>query len=211
MTGRTTSIRSTIFPERGLHVSPGFFLMLAAALLAGGTRATAAVLLAAAMHEGGHLLLLGLLGAPVEGIRLGAFGAEIRAYTERLSYGKELLATLAGPAANLVSAPLIALLAARCGWAWGYLFAGAHAVLGVYNLLPIPPLDGARALYLAVADCCGPDAGERAGRCAGLACAAVLTGFGAYWALAWGGALFLLAALGLLLPQLGLAKKRVTV
>lgn len=175
---------------------------------------TAAVLLAAALHECGHLALLLTLRAPVESLRLGAFGAEIRAHTERLSYGGELLVTLAGPAVNLVSAPLIAMCAARCSWAWGYLFAGAHAVLGVYNLLPIPPLDGERALYLLTAYCFGPDAGDAVSGAAGVACALLLCALGAYLTLRCGGALFLLAALGLLFGvfrQLGLAKKRIGV
>lgn len=194
-----------------MHISPGFFALLAAAMLVGGTEVTAAVLLAAAMHECGHLALLWALHAPVENLRLGALGAEIRAHTERLSYGGELLVTIAGPAVNLISAPLIASFAARRAWAWGYLFAGAHVLLGIYNLLPIPPLDGARALYLCTAYCFGPDAGDMVCGVAGLICALALCVLGAYLTLAYGGTLFLLAALGLLFGvfrQLGLAKMR---
>lgn len=150
------------------------------------------------MHECGHLAALAAFRVPVEGVSLGAFGATICARTERLSYGRELLATLSGPAVNLICAPLIGALARQNGWAWGYLFAGAHALLGVYNLLPVPPLDGGRALYLLIAWRFGPDAGERAATAAGLLCALALTALGAYLALAHGGALFLLAAAGLL-------------
>ncbi|MBE7004551.1 MAG: hypothetical protein E7425_09780 [Ruminococcaceae bacterium] len=211
MRGRTISIRHTIFPRAGLSASPAFFLTLAAALLVGGAEVAAAVLLAASMHELGHLLALRLLGASVEGLRLGGFGAEIRARTHRLSYFRELLAVLAGPAVNLLAAPLIASYAVRHGWDWGCLFAGAHVVLGVYNLLPIPPLDGARALYLVTAYCFDPYAADRAVAAVGLVCSCVLCAFGAYLAVCWGGMLFLLASFGLFLPQLGLAKQRATV
>ena len=157
------------------------------------------MLLAAAMHECGHLAALALLRVPVLGLRLGAMGAVLYAPgAARLSYGRELAVTLAGPAVNLLSAPLVAALAARWGWDWGYLFAGAHTVLGVYNLLPIPPLDGGRALYLLLAWRWGPDAGERVASLAGVSAAATLTVLGAYLTLTFGGALFLLAALGLL-------------
>lgn len=169
------------------------------ALLLSPIEATAAVLLAAAMHEGGHLAALAAFHVPVEGVRLGAMGAVIFAPgANRLSYGRELLVTLAGPMVNLISAPLLAALSARLGWEWGYLFAGAHTVLGVYNLLPIPPLDGGRALYLLLAWRWGPDAGERVATLAGASAAATLTVLGAYLTLTFGGALFLLAALGLL-------------
>ncbi len=178
---------------------PGFFLLLLASLSLAPWTLTAAVLLAAAMHEGGHLAALAIFHVPVLGLRLGAMGAVIFAPgVNRLSYGRELLVTLAGPMVNLLSAPLLAALSARLGWEWGYLFAGAHTVLGVYNLLPIPPLDGGRALYLLLAWRWGPDAGERVATLAGVSAAATLTVLGAYLTLTFGGALFLLAALGLL-------------
>ena len=124
---------------------------------------------------------------------------------QRLSLdGRELCVTLAGPAVNLLCAPPLAALSKRFGWDWGLLLAGAHGVLGAYNLLPIPPLDGARSLYLLAAYCVSPAAGERVGRLAGLLCALALAAL----ALKSGAALFLFGALGLLLPQLGLAKPR---
>ncbi len=202
--------RRAVFPERGLHVTGGFFLLLAAALLVSPPTLAAAVLLAAAMHEGGHFLALRAFRVPVEGVCLCASGAVIHARgARRLSYGRELAVTLAGPATNLLSALLSASLAARLSWEWGYLFAGTNVLLGVYNLLPVPPLDGGRALYLAVAYCFGPTAGDAAERAAGLSCALALVGIGAYLTAVYGGALFLLAALGLLfgvLQEFALAK-----
>ena len=159
----------------------------------------AAVLLAAALHECGHLAMLSAFRVPVDGLRLGGLGAVIYARgAARLSYGRELAVTLAGPLVNLLCAPLLAALSARCARDWGYLFAGAHAVLGVYNLLPIPPLDGGHALWLLVAWRFGPDAGDKASAAIGLTAALLIAALGAYWTLAYGGALFLLAALGLL-------------
>lgn len=159
------------------------------------------------MHECGHLAALTLFHVPVDGLRLGGLGAVIYARgAQRLSYGQELAVTLAGPAVNLLSAPLLSALSARYAWAWGCLFAGAHVLLGVYNLLPILPLDGGRALWLLIAWRWGPDAGDTVTRLASLSAAAMLALLGAYLTLTFGGTLFLLAALGLLLPQLRVAK-----
>ena len=52
-----------------------------------------------------------------------------------MSYGRELAAVLAGPLANLLAAVLL-------GWLGYPVSAGANAVLGAFNLLPVSPLDG---------------------------------------------------------------------
>ncbi len=207
MTGRSISIRSTIFPERGLRIAPDFWLLPIALLLV-PPGVAAAVLLAAALHEGAHALLLRAFHVPLDGLRLSVFGAVLYARgTARLSYGRELLVTLAGPAANLLCAVLLAGLASRLGWEWGFLFAGAHALLCVYNLLPVAPLDGGRALYLLAAWGWGPAVGDAVCAAAGLTCALLLTALGAYLTFSCGGALFLLSALGLLAAQIRLAKR----
>jgi len=143
--------------------------------------------------------MLAAFHVSVDRLRLGFFGAAICASgTRRLSYARELAVTLAGPAVNLLAAPLLAAIAARCAWPLGYLLAGAHVLLGVYNLLPIPPLDGAQALYLLVAWRWGPSAGAAAAFFAGCAAALALVICGGWLTFRHGGALFLLAALGLL-------------
>lgn len=167
-------------------------------LFANGWQLLAAVLLAAAVHEGGHYLVLRLLGAEVIAVRISVFGAEMQV-RGRLSYGGDLAATLAGPGANLLSGCLLAAM----GGPW-LVFAGAHLVLGCFNLLPIRPLDGGRALAAAVRWTDGPDAGEWAARWIGGAAAAALAA-GVFF-LMWrsGGSLWLLpAAIGLIAASAG--------
>ena len=77
---------------------------------------------------------------------------------------------LAGPGANLLTALVLA-AAGEAFWA----AAGGNLVLCLFNLLPLRPLDGGRALELAVTWIAGPDAGERAVRMAGT-CAALALG-----------------------------------
>ena len=102
---------------------------------------------AAAVHELGHCLVLWLLSAPINGLKIGIFGAELAADRRGLSYPGELAAVLAGPGANLLCAALLTLLG---GTRWA-VFSGANLVLCAFNLLPVRPLDGGRALYLLTA------------------------------------------------------------
>ena len=155
-----------MWPE--VRVSPGFCLLTGWFAAANGWRPLAAVLGAAAVHELGHWAALGLLGARVRALRVGVLGA-VMIPDGRLSYGGELLAVLAGPAANLLSA--LALTALGPGTEAAV---GAHLVLGAFNLLPARPLDGGRALELAVSWRWGPAAGERAARWTGAITALLL-------------------------------------
>ncbi len=174
-----------------LEIAPGFWLLLLAALVIGAGEVLPLVALAAVCHELGHLAALALAGAGVGRLRLTALGAELWADTRRLSYGRELLCTLAGPGVNLA---LALVLARQSG---DYLLAGANLLQGAYNLLPLPGLDGGRALHLAVSFLADPMLADRVCRRVGLLCALGITGAAAALVLTRGTGLFLLpAALG---------------
>lgn len=100
------------------------------------------VLAACALHELGHYAAIRLLGGRVTRLRITCVGAEM-ALSARFPMGpaRELAAALAGPAVNLLCAGLCAGLGE--GW---YCFAGIHLALGLFNLLPVGPLDGGRVL-----------------------------------------------------------------
>ena len=200
-----------LFPERGVHASWSFFLLVLLAAVISPAEIVVSVLLAAALHECGHLLALRAYRVPVEGLRLSALGAVLYARgARRLSYGRELIVTLAGCGMNIFCGVLTALLALRLSWVEGFVLAGAHILLAAFNLLPISPLDGARALYLIAAFFLGPLAGERIAAVTGLVCSLALVSAGVYvTAETGGGTLFLLASLALLfgvVRRSGLAK-----
>ena len=149
------------------------------------------VLGAAAFHELGHILVLHRCGAQIRRLRIGVLGAVLET-GGRMSYGQELAAALAGPLFNLLAAVILGGL----GYAAA---AGANGVLCLFNLLPIRPLDGGRALYLLLAWMAGPQAAEWGCRWTGLAAAlAVLSGI--VWLVGrTGGSLWLMTAAGGLL------------
>ena len=172
------------------------------ALLWGAGPVMPHVLLGALCHELGHLAVLGLFRVPVESILVMPLGAVIRApEQERLSYGRELLAVLAGAAVNFALALVFARLSRD------YLFAGANFLLGVYNLLPVNGLDGGRALYLLVAWRTEPFTAQRVAGLVNAVTLAILVGLSV--ALLWytGGGLFCLAGVfGMICSQFRVAK-----
>ncbi len=110
----------------------------------GGGAALTAFLTAALAHELGHFTAFLLLGAEVRGIHVTAAGPVIE-YAGDLSERQEMAAAAAGPAAGL----LFALLCFLAGTPF-FRYAGAIAVLSsMFNLMPVPPMDGGRiGLYM---------------------------------------------------------------
>lgn len=188
-------------PQNGIRISPGFCLLTAWFALDNGWEMLGTVLGAAAVHELGHCLALALLGAPVSGLRVSVFGAELTADRRGLSYPGELAAVLAGPGANLFCAVSLTLLG---GARWA-VFTGANLVLCAFNLFPVRPLDGGRALYLAAAWAAGPAAGEQIARWAGAAASLPLAGLLALVMIRTGGSLWLLPPAAGLLAAAGRA------
>ena len=135
-----------------IRISPGFWLLLGWFAAVNGWRLLTVVLLAALLHEAGHWAALRLLGGRLLSLRLGPLGAVMEGDWRRLSYGRELAVALAGPAVNLLCALALRFLPLP----EREVFAGAHFMLGVFNLLPIGPLDGGRALRLALTWLLGP-------------------------------------------------------
>lgn len=169
-------------------VTPGFFGMLIGALLLGAVEVLPLISLAALLHEMGHLLALRVFGVDVEGIYFTAFGMEIRADTRFLPYGKDILCTLAGPLVNLLAAVVLARLAGD------YLLAGANLLEGVFNLLPLTGLDGARALHLLLSWCFDPVRADHICRIVEVVCTVLLAVGSLYLMVCWHTGGFLLVA-----------------
>ena len=123
-----------------IRIESGFYIFLAVLLLAVPLRWIAAAFAAAFVHELGHYLAVRLLGGQVLSGSICFRGARME--TLPMSPGRELIAVLAGPASSLMLLCLARLFprVAICG-----------LIQGIYNLLPIYPLDGGKALRCVMA------------------------------------------------------------
>ena len=124
------ALRSVVIDSDG-----GFWIVYALMVLLFPLRMLAGIVLAASVHELGHILALILCGGQLQRICLRAGGAKIEATP--LPPGRALMCTLAGPAAGALT-----ILA----WNTFPELAVAGLVQTGFNLLPIYPLDGGRAL-----------------------------------------------------------------
>ena len=177
-------------------VSGGFFLLVGWFALCCGWQMALTVLGAAAWHEFGHLLALRLCGGEARQLRVGMLGAVIEV-RGAMGYGQELASALAGPLANLLAAAILGRMGCTTA-------AGANGVLCAFNLLPVRPLDGGRALYLLLAWLAGPGTAEWGCRWVGIS-TALAAASGTAW-LVWRteGSLWLLPAIvGLLTAGAG--------
>lgn len=115
------------------------------------------VLMACLFHEFGHWAAICWMGGRVQELSLTAVGAELRLDRQRqMSYGGEIISTLAGPGVNL-------LLAVVCA-AEMPVFSGINLMLGLFNLLPVMPLDGGRLFYIFLTALWTEDCAERVSR-----------------------------------------------
>lgn len=137
---------------RWVRISPSFWVMAAAVWLI-EPELLLPTALAATVHELGHVVAVLAVGGRVERLTLAALGAELR-LSAGLSYARELPVALAGPVCSLA----LAFGAARLGW---FLLAGISLALGLFNLLPIQPLDGGRVVLCLSGMCLRPVAAQR--------------------------------------------------
>lgn len=121
-----------------IQVRDGFLVLMAALWCADESGVLPLFLLAAAVHECGHLFVIRLSGGTVHALCLTACGAVLRCSLPPSPFSRAAIC-LAGPAASFALTALANPLGA-------YRLAGASALLGLFNLLPIPPLDGGMAL-----------------------------------------------------------------
>ena len=133
-----------------IRISGPAFVWLALLTLVLPLRWIAAAIFAAAFHECCHVLAIRICGGRIDGLRITERGASMK--TVMLSKPQELLCALAGPLGSILlilTAEFTPRLAV-CGM--------FH---GLYNLMPLYPMDGGRVLRCAAELAFGEEMSER--------------------------------------------------
>ena len=147
-----------------------------------------ALIAAALLHEAGHIAVCRLCRIPIRFVRPSPLGAHIGCDCGAVSYGREICAAAAGPAANLLGFLLCFFLP---GSRWCALFGVSCLALALFNLLPISSLDGGRILSAVLSPLLGCMTGARLGAAVSAAALLLLWAFSAALQLRCGGSLSL--------------------
>lgn len=124
-----------------------FVAVITFSLLIDRTGVAGVGLIATAVHEGGHLLVMSLISAPPQRIKMNPFGIDIVQRQGVRGYGRDAWISLAGPAANFLLAALCCLWTKVSPSIYLENLAVANLLIGAMNILPVEPLDGGQALY----------------------------------------------------------------
>lgn len=117
------------------QISAGALIFLAALVLLLPLQWVGAVILAATVHELCHAAAICLLGGSIERVTIGSRGIVIK--TQPMSGIREIVCALAGPMGSLCLLLFVRWLprTAICG-----------LIHGLYNMIPLLPMDGGRVL-----------------------------------------------------------------
>ncbi len=128
-----------------VDISFYFAAVLTLSMILDKTNISCYSILSALLHETGHLLCLLFLGANPKSINLGVFGMRIVRGTKTLSYKQEIITALAGPFVNLFLFAVFLFFGEKA-----MMFSAVNLALGLFNLLPVKPMDGGEVLYFSL-------------------------------------------------------------
>ncbi len=132
-----------------VEMGTGFFGALCLCMLWDRSGTLCPCVLAAVLHELGHLYAMRRAGWDRCRVRFTVLGIRLqREGGAPVSYTSEIAVHLCGPAVNMMLGTFCALLSGV--WAYARPLMLANLGLGVFNLLPVCPLDGGQALAAAL-------------------------------------------------------------
>lgn len=133
-----------------VRIHPFFIVLCALMIIFGKAALLFATLTAVICHEFAHWMLAGHRGYRLTSVNLMPYGA-VMGMDSGLSDGDLFVVSAAGPAANILIAFIIIALwwIFPSSYRYTRTLCNANLAIGIFNLLPLYPLDGAR-MVLAV-------------------------------------------------------------
>lgn len=129
-----------------IHIRDSFYFYFVVLILTVPIRWLLAAVLSAIIHECCHIMAIRCFGKEIICVEIGMMGAQIR--TEPLYGWREILCMAAGPAGSLAQLFL---------FRWLPLTAFCGIIQGLFNLIPVYPLDGGRILECLLRMVCTPE------------------------------------------------------
>jgi len=128
-----------------VDISFYFAAVLTLSMLSDKTNISCYSILSALLHETGHLLCLLFFRANPKSITLSLFGMRIVRGAKTLSYKQEIMTALSGPLVNLFLFAVFLFFGEKA-----MMFSAVNLALGLFNLLPVKPMDGGEVLYFSL-------------------------------------------------------------
>lgn len=171
-----------------IEISGGFILLIAWLNYLDQQMIVPMALFACLCHEMGHYIIIRMLHHDIRKVRLSIAGAEM-VLDHAMGYWQEMTSAMAGPAVNF----LLAAISSR--YFHNSLFIGLNLLLGVFNLLPVGELDGARVLRCIVSLLNSADMAEVISHRLNLVITVILLWGGTFLLLAGGNGTLLIVAI----------------
>lgn len=127
-----------------IYFSPLYIIASFVTIYLGGLGTFCYYFVALCMHEYSHYFVSKRLGYMLNNLSFLPYGAKLKGNTNYKNTSHEIMVALGGPFCNLLIAGFIIALwwIKPITYAYTYEFVWANLVIGIFNLLPLFPLDG---------------------------------------------------------------------
>ena len=150
------------FKIHGCSININFLFAAVITLIIDRSNTAAYIVIASFLHEMGHIVLLIYFGDSVKELSLGIFGMRmVRSSDTKLTYMNEIAVAFAGPFMNIIIFASLFFINMMSGRKGIQMAMAVNLCLGLFNLLPIMPLDGGRMAYYFLCSKLNPERAEK--------------------------------------------------
>ncbi len=137
------------FTGTEIRISATVLIMPALMLIAGLFREYTVILFSMLLHESGHIAAAGICGIRTDALNVSVLGFSAEIPISSCSKKELIFIYSAGPSLNLIIFIAVSMLGYILPCAQGYLelVSVSNLFMGLFNLLPVIPLDGGRLIY----------------------------------------------------------------
>lgn len=182
-----------------IRITYPFMVLAAIFVVADSQNKLIMTLMAMLIHETGHIVGMISKNIPFETITIGITGANIVYGSNKLtSYTDDIFIAAMGSCFNFLAVLIGIAVENVCGYDMNYLI-GVNILLGIFNIIPVIPLDGGRIILSILSMIKGPPEGEMIMRRFGVVAATAGVVFGVALIMKQGNFTLLMASIVILI------------